>query len=90
VSTIAAAIEEQATVTRDIAKNIAEASVGVHDANTRVAEASRATLDIAEQIVAVDDAAREVTQGSELIQASATGLSAVAAQLQGMVERFQV
>jgi len=90
VSTIAAAIEEQATVTKDIARNITEASIGVHDANTRVAEASRATLDIAEQIVAVDDAAREVTQGSELIQASAGGLSAVAVELQHMVERFQV
>ena len=38
VANIAAAIEEQATVTRDVAGNIAQASAGVTDANTRVAQ----------------------------------------------------
>ena len=37
VMSIAAAIQEQATVTQDIAGNIAQASSGVRDANTRVA-----------------------------------------------------
>ena len=54
VSSIAAAIEEQATVTKDIAVNIGEASTGVQDANVRVAESSQATEDIAKEIAGVD------------------------------------
>ena len=45
VSSIAAAIEEQATVTKDVAGNIAQASAGVRDANyayPQTAEVSKA------------------------------------------------
>ena len=45
VASIAAAIEEQATVTKDIARNIGEATAGVRDANSRVAESSQVTAE---------------------------------------------
>ena len=90
VASIAAAIEEQATVTKDIARNIGEASIGVRDANLRVAESSTATKDIARQIVGVDHAARQMADGSQQVSGSATELSRVAESLQGTVERFRV
>jgi methyl-accepting chemotaxis protein len=90
VVSIAAAIEEQATVTKDISRNIAEASTGVNDANQRVSEASRATIDIAREIVVVDQAAGQMTGGTEHVRSSASDLSRVAEQLQELVTQFQV
>ncbi len=90
VTTIAAAIEEQTTVTRNIAGNVAEASTGVGDANQRVTESSIATKDIAAQIGAVDQAADTMVSGSENVRASAVQLSQLAGQLRVAMQRFQV
>jgi len=88
VCSIAAAIEEQTTVTRDIARNIGQATIGVGDANKRVSEASQATGDIAREIVTVDLAARQLTGGTDQVRASATELSSVAEMLKTTVARF--
>jgi len=90
VASIAAAIEQQATVTKDIARNIAEATSGVRDANVRVAESSQATRDIAKEIGGVDMVIRLVAGGSEQVLTSATDLSKMAEQLQTTVSRFRV
>jgi methyl-accepting chemotaxis protein len=90
VSSIAAAIEEQATVTKDIARNVADACVGVRDANQRVSESSVATGEIARDIVAVDHAAEQMSEGSEQVRTSAAELSRVAEHLQTVVARFRV
>jgi methyl-accepting chemotaxis protein len=90
VSTIAAAIEEQATVTKDIARNIAEASTGVGDANSRMSQTSQATQEITKEIAGVDHAAGQMADGSEQVRASSSELSRVAEQLQLTVARFHV
>jgi methyl-accepting chemotaxis protein len=88
VCSIAAAIEEQTTVTRDIARNIGQATIGVGDANKRVSEASQATGEIAREIVTVDLAARQLTGGTDQVRTSVTELSSVAEMLKTTVARF--
>jgi methyl-accepting chemotaxis protein len=90
VSSIAAAIEEQSTVTKDIARNIAEASTGVGDANTRVSETSQVSREIAKDIAGVDQATKEMTSGSELVQTCAGKLSTLAGELSSTVSRFRI
>jgi len=90
VASIAAAIEEQAAVTKDIARNIGDATTGVRDANLRVAETSQVTQNIANEIGGVDQAAGEMADGSKQAQARATDLSNLAEQLQVTVARFKV
>jgi methyl-accepting chemotaxis protein len=90
VSSIAAAIEEQSLVTKDIAQNIAQASTGVGDANKRVSETSLATVEIAREIAGVDQAAGQMAEGSEQVKLNATELSRVAEQLQSAVARFRL
>ena len=90
VAAIAAAIEEQATVTKDIARNIGEATSGVRDANVRVAESSQVTQSIAQEIAGVDQATRNMADGSENVRASATDLSKLAEALQATVAKFQL
>jgi len=90
VSAIAAAIEEQATVTKDIARNIGEATASVRDANLRVSESSQVTQSITKEIAGVDHATREMAEGSEQVRASSLDLSKVAETLQSAVARFQM
>jgi methyl-accepting chemotaxis protein len=90
VASIASAIEEQAAVTLDIARNIGEATRGVQDANVSVAGSSQVLQGIAREIAGVDDASRQMAEGSEQVLASANDLSILAEKLQATVARFRV
>ena len=90
VATIATAIEEQSAVTRDIAGNLGRASLGVRDANERVAESSTVTGSIARDIAGVEQSAQEIATGVDQVRASATDLSRLAEQLNRTVQAFQV
>jgi methyl-accepting chemotaxis protein len=56
----------------------------------RVSESSQAAQDIAREIAGVDQATREMADGSEHVRASASDLSKLADALQATVSRFQV
>jgi methyl-accepting chemotaxis protein len=90
VSSIAAAIEEQATVTKDVAGNIAQASGGVRDANERVTQTAEVSKSIARDIAGVNQAVSGIRQGGEHVQASAAELSKLAEQLGAQVAQFRV
>jgi methyl-accepting chemotaxis protein len=90
VAGIATAIEEQATVTRDIAGNIAQASTGVVAANDGVAQTASVSQSMAKDIAGVDTAADEIQKGGDQVQANATELSKLAEQLELLVGQFKV
>ena len=90
VTTIAAAIEEQSAVTRELASNIADATEGVHDANTRATQMSGASKAIAEDIAGVDAVATDIHSGCRHLQDSVQDLTALAEQLEKMVGQFKV
>ncbi len=90
MATIAAAIEEQSTATRDIARNIAEASIGVHDVNERIAQSSQVSKEIARDITTVDHAASVMSDGSSNVRSSAEDLSLISSQLSLTVAKFRV
>jgi methyl-accepting chemotaxis protein len=88
VGAIAAAIEEQSAATKEIAHNIATASSGVTDANSRVSETSLVSREIAKDIFEVDHAARGMAAGGGNVRASATELSTAAERLKLAAARF--
>jgi methyl-accepting chemotaxis protein len=90
VNTIATAIEEQSTVTKDIARNVSQAAAGVADANQRVAQMTTVSQSVAKDIAAVNKAAGDMASGSEQTLTSAAELSKLAEDLRGMVSRFKV
>jgi methyl-accepting chemotaxis protein len=90
VATIAAAIEEQSVVTRDVASNIAQASSGVRDSNERVFQTAGVSQNIAEDIAQVNTALSDVHRGGEQVQISAGELAKLAEQLKEQVARFRV
>ena len=90
VTAIAAAIEEQAVATRDVANNIAQATTGVKDANALISQMSSASSDIAQDIANVDTVTTDLRQGGELVQLRAQELSQLSDQLRMLVEQFKV
>jgi methyl-accepting chemotaxis protein len=90
VTSIAVAIEQQATVTKDVAGNIAQASSGVRHANERVSQTAQVSRSIAKDIAGVDSAVKEIRRGGEKVHSSAEQLSQLAEQLSAQVARFKV
>jgi len=90
VANIAAAIEQQSATSHHIAQNLGEASLGVQDANRRIAETSRVSLAIAEDIAGVDDATGEVAEGTRQVTLAAQELSRLAETLDALVKRFRI
>jgi methyl-accepting chemotaxis protein len=90
VATIAVAIEEQSVVTRDVASNIAQASMGVRDSNERVSQTATVSHSIAQDIAQVNMTIGEIGRGGEQVQTSASELSMLAEQLKELVGRFTV
>ncbi len=90
VSSIAAAIEQQAAVTKDVAGNIAQASGGVREANERVSQTAEVSKSIARDIAGVNASVSDIRQGGEHVQASAVELSKLAEQLGAQVAQFRV
>ncbi|KAF5053256.1 Methyl-accepting chemotaxis protein McpA [anaerobic digester metagenome] len=90
VTSIAAAIEEQSAVTREVANNVAQATEDVQDANTRSAEMSTVSRDIAKDIAAVDAITSDISSGGEQVQKSAQELSILAEDLNALVGQFRI
>jgi methyl-accepting chemotaxis protein len=90
VVTITAAIREQSTVTRDIAGNIAQASMGVRDANVRVAQTASVSGIIAKEIAELSGTGGQLSTTGSQEQASAKALSLLAEQLSQMVSKYKV
>ncbi len=90
VATIAAAIEEQASITRDVADNIAQASTGVHNSNEQVAQTATVSSTMAGDIAGVSAAIEDIRQEGQQVLSAATELVELAGQLAKMVELFRV
>ena len=89
ITSIASAIEEQSTVTKDVSRNVAEASSGVRNANDRFAESVTAAKGIARDIDVVKSTVVDMVGGSELVRASASQLTDLAGQLKQRVAHFR-
>jgi methyl-accepting chemotaxis protein len=90
VTTIATAIEEQATVTRDIATSISQATEGVKDANQRIAQTASVSQSVAKEIAVVNSTAGEISSAANQVNGSAGQLSAVAKQLREITSKFKL
>ncbi len=90
VNSIAAGIEEQSVVTRDVAGNIAQASAEVNDANDQLAQTASVSQAIAKDVAAVNLTVDEIRQGNDQVRVSASQLSELAQQLDEMIEKFKL
>lgn len=90
VSSIATAIEEQSAVTRDLAGNIAQATMGVQTANVSIAETASVSRTISEDIASIDIAVSEIRTGGEQVEQSSVELSRLSERLREEIGKFRV
>jgi methyl-accepting chemotaxis protein len=90
VSTIAAAIEEQSVVTRNIARNITQASEGVREANDQVSQTTMVIQDVTREMAGLSNASGEMMDASSHVQANAVELKKLAEVLQSLMGRFNI
>jgi methyl-accepting chemotaxis protein len=90
VAATAAAIEEQASVTKDIAGNIGRASSAVEEGSLRLSETTSVTRKIAQDVASVTEAATDISGTSRSLETSAGELARLAERLRGNVAHFRV
>jgi methyl-accepting chemotaxis protein len=73
-----------------VAGNIAQASMGVREANERVSQTAQVSRSIAEDIAGVNHAVTGIQEGGEQVQSSAADLSRLAEELGAQVAKFKV
>ena len=90
INGIASAVEEQSAATSEIANNISQASQGIAEVNENVAQSTLVVTDITRDIAQINQQSSQVGDGSNQVQQSAEGLSALAVQLENLVKRFKI
>ncbi|MCK5154353.1 MAG: methyl-accepting chemotaxis protein [Spirochaetales bacterium] len=90
VTTIVAAVEEQAVTTKDITDNIGHASLAVQDATERSGQNSTVSQEIAREIAEVSSSAGAISEASTQVSTSAEALSKLSEQLTEIVSKFKI
>lgn len=90
VITIATAMGEQSLATKEIAKNISQASQGIQEVNENVAQSTSVTEGIAKDILEVNQASKEITDGIVQVNSSAAELSRLSEELKIIVDSFKL
>jgi methyl-accepting chemotaxis protein len=90
VRSIAQSTESQASVTREVAAEIAQATTSVRDVSERVTQTVTVSRSIATDVAAISQSTQQVQQSGERVQVSATELARLADQLRDMIGKFRV
>ena len=90
VSSISTAVSEQASTTREIAENVAQASLGFDEVNTNIAQTTEVSSTITQDISDVNQAAGEINKFGTKIQQSAHDLSTLAENINDLMSKFKV
>lgn len=89
VSTIAAAVEEQSSATREISTNINQAAQGIQEVNENINQSSSVAKEITRDIAQVNSEATDMSNGSGQVKISAEELNRMSAQLSSIVGKFK-
>jgi methyl-accepting chemotaxis protein len=90
VSTIASSVEEQSSTTREIAKNVSDASKGVDVVNRSVAGTNTSAAAIGSELNRMEQAAGEICTKSTQLDSVSMELSELSFTLKDMVGKFKV
>ncbi|MDR2337995.1 MAG: methyl-accepting chemotaxis protein [Deltaproteobacteria bacterium] len=90
VTNIAAAIEEQSAVTKDISHNIGGISNSIKDSNETIFEFSQIAKKVTDQVHVVSQITEENTTGSAQIKASADNLALLSEELEKTIAQFKL
>lgn len=90
MTTVATAVEEQSVTTREISKNVAQASSGVNETNDNMGQISVATTEVTRNISQVNQDVDQISKGSVQVNDSAGKLAGLAEELNRILGRFNI
>lgn len=90
VGTIAAAVEEQSVSTSEIAENLSQASCGLQDAASQVAETAQVSTTISSDMSGVSESAHRFYEESTTVHGQADELARLADELHNVIGRFKI
>jgi len=90
IKDITSTVTEQATAINDISGSISRAAEGITEVNENMAQAAVVVSDITRDIAQINQQSNQVGDGSNQVQLSAQGLSALSDQLDVLVTQFKV
>ncbi|WP_321491417.1 methyl-accepting chemotaxis protein [uncultured Desulfobacter sp.] len=90
VNTIAAAVEEQAAATKEVADNVGQAATGIQNVNQNVAKSATVSENIAGSMMEINQAAKDMADGSVQVNQSAGELSKLSEELRQVVNQFKI
>ena len=90
VSNIAAAVEEQAVTTRDMAENISMAAERINEVNVTSTQSFEVASQISREVFEIDQASNEVYSNSSAIRANADELNQLGSELSSSVSQFKI
>ena len=89
VSTVASAIEEQTSTTKEISSNVSQAAQGLEETNENINNAAQNAEYVKRDISQNNQATEEMSLSSEQVKASASELSKMSESLDQMVGQFK-
>ena len=90
VPKMAAAIEEQSTVTQDVAANIAQVATGISESNEQVTQTAMVSAEIARDIAKISKTVSGIQTESDEVQQSAAEMLKLAGQLKASIADFKM
>ena len=90
VAAIAAAVEEQSVVTKEISGNIAQAGQGIALVNENINQSSAVSNEIAKDISGVSQATDKIAESSRKVETSSRQLKNMASELKLILDGFKV
>lgn len=88
VSTMAAAVEEQAVTSKEIANNVSQASVGMQEVTENIAQASTANTEVTRDIAVLKVESEKVAAGSSDVKELALEMKYNAGNLEQILQQF--
>lgn len=90
VAAIAAAVEEQSVVTKEISGNIAQAGQGIALVNENINQSSSVSNEIAKDITGVSQATDKIAESTRKVESSSRHLKDMASELKLILDGFKV
>ncbi|RJQ84526.1 MAG: methyl-accepting chemotaxis protein [Desulfobacteraceae bacterium] len=90
VSTTAAAVEQQSTTAKEIARNVSQAAGGIQQVNENLANSNTVAQEISRDIATINKATENMSEQSSGISSRADRISQLADELKSMVGRFRI
>lgn len=90
ISYIASAVEEQSVTTREVTRNLSQASIGIQDVNENIAQGACASGEIAKDISEINNAVSKNAHVATLVKENSDKMASLGRELDETLSKFKI